>query len=165
MNAAATPLAPFVRHADEGDALWILGGLYTWKATGAETGNAYSLCEVQGPAGFAIPRHLHQHEHEGFLVLQGSATLLVEGEERRLETGAFGFAPAGAEHCFRLDSDDARLLLLITPGAGGHEEMFSAMGVPATTRTIPPVPEVVDPEALEKLAAQHGTVIVGPPLQ
>jgi quercetin dioxygenase-like cupin family protein len=164
VSAGTETLQPFVRAADEGDALWILGGLYTWKAKGAETDNAYSLCEVRGPEGFAIPRHLHEREHEGFLVLEGTVTLLVNGEERRLGPGAFGFAPAGAEHCFRLDSADARLLLLITPGAAGHEAMFGAMGEPATSRSIPDAPTDVDPDALAKLAAQHGTIIVGPRL-
>lgn len=164
MSAGTKTVRPFVRNVDEGDALWLLGGLYTWKATGAETDNAYSLCEVQGPAGFAIPRHIHEHEHEGFLVLQGSVTLLVDGAERRLDAGAFGFAPAGTEHCFRLDSDDARLILLITPGAAGHEGMFAAMGEPAKTRSIPDAPTDVDPEALARVAFEHGSVIVGPPL-
>ncbi len=38
---------------EDGEALWVLGGHYTWRALGAQTGGEYSLCEVRGPAGFA----------------------------------------------------------------------------------------------------------------
>jgi quercetin dioxygenase-like cupin family protein len=157
---------PFWVSESGGDALWVLGGRYTWKALGAQTANEYSLCEVQGPAGFAIPVHFHDHENEGFLVAQGTVTLLLDGEEVRLAAGAFGFAPAGTHHAFRLDSGDARLLLLITPGAAGHEEMFAAMGEPAGGDGLPPSPSAApDPEVLGALAASHGTIIVGPPLE
>jgi hypothetical protein len=41
--------------------------------------------------------------------------------------GTFGFAPRGLPHRFRFLSD-AKLLLLLTPGAAGHEGMFRDIG-------------------------------------
>lgn len=157
-------VAPFIQDEGEGEALWILGGLYTWKAKGAQTAGAYSLCEVQGPAGFAIPRHIHDHEDEGFLVTAGRVTLLVDEEEIVLHKGGFGFVPRGTVHAFRLDQEGTKLLLVVTPGGVGHEAMFAEMGEPATERVIPPAPTDVDPQQLAALAARHGTRIVGPPL-
>ncbi len=149
---------------EDGEALWVLGGLYTWKALGAQTDGGYSLCEVRGPAGFAAPLHSHDRENEGFYVASGEVTLVLADGETHLTGGGFGFAPAGAPHTFRLDSPDARLLLLITPGAAGHEGMFAEMGEPATTHTIPAPPGgPPDFASLGAIAATHGTNILGPP--
>ena len=150
--------------SEEGDDLWVLGGLYTWKALGAQTGGDYSLCEVRGPAGFAAPLHSHQRENEGFFVASGEITLVLADVETRLVGGGFGFAPAGAPHTFRLDSPDAKLLLLITPGASGHEGMVAEMGEPAAAHEIPGPPDgPPDFAALGAIAAKHGTTILGPP--
>jgi quercetin dioxygenase-like cupin family protein len=144
--------------------MWVLGGLYTWKARGAQTGGEYSLCEVRGPAGFAVPLHSHERENEAFYVASGEVTLVLPDGETRLEEGGFGFAPAGAPHTFRLDSPEARLLLLITPGAAGHEGMFAEMGEPATS-DVPHAPPEGAPDfaSLGAIAAKHGTTILGPP--
>ena len=149
---------------EEGDAVWMLGALYTWKALGAQTGGDYSICEVRGPAGFAAPLHSHERENEGFYVASGEVTLVLADAETSLMEGGFGFAPAGAPHTFRLDSPEARLLLFITPGAAGHEGMFAEMGEPATARVLPAPPEgPPDFASLAAIAAKHGTTILGPP--
>jgi hypothetical protein len=91
-------------------------------------------------------------------------TLVLADGETRLEEGGYGFAAAGAPHTFRLDSADARLLLLITPGAAGHEGMFAEMGEPATANELPVPPEgPPDFASLAAIAAKHGTTILGPP--
>lgn len=158
------PDAVSSRKDSEAEALWILGGLYTWKAKAAQTGGAYSLCEVQGPAGFSIPRHIHDREDEAFFVGSGQATLVVNEEELVLRPGGFAFVPRGTVHTFRLDEEGTKLLLLVTPGGVGHEAMFAEMGQPATEPVIPRTPSDVDPEKLGALAARHGTRIVGPPM-
>lgn len=148
---------------DGGEALWLWGALYTWKARGRDTGNAYSLCEVRGASGFAAPLHMHEREAEGFYVVDGVVTLVLGDERVQLSRGGFGFAPSGAPHAFLLDSD-ARLLLLITPGAAGHEALFDELGEPAGSRELPPPLEAPpDPERTASTAARHGTVILGPP--
>jgi quercetin dioxygenase-like cupin family protein len=147
-----------------GEAMWVLGGLYTWKALGAQTGREYSLCEVRGPAGFSAPLHLHERENEGFYIAAGEVTLFLGDGEARLSEGGFGFAPSGIPHTFRLDSAEARLLLFITPGAAGHEGMFAEMGEPATANVLPTAPKgAPDFANLAAIAAKHGTKIVGPP--
>lgn len=152
------------RGADEGEALWLLGGLYTFKALGQDTGGAYTLVEVQGPGGFAAPLHLHEAEEEGFFVVRGEVSFVLGDDTVKASAGSFAFAPRGLAHAFRFESPDAVLLLLITPGGAGHEELFREMGEPAAERAIPPPPESPpDPERLAEIAARHGTRIVGPP--
>ena len=150
------------RGSDEGEALWLLGGLYTFKATNDETG-LYTMVEVKGPEGFAIPVHYHEREEEGFYVARGEVTIFLGNQERTLAAGGFAMAPSGVRHTFRLETPDAVLLLLVSPGPA-HESMFREMGVPAVARSIPePSAIAPDPAELAKIAARHGTQIVGPP--
>src|SRR5713226_4829843 len=55
-------LKDYRRGPADGERLGILGGLYTFKALGEETGGAYTLVEVQAAAGFAAPLHWHERE-------------------------------------------------------------------------------------------------------
>ncbi len=162
MSIPTGDLEKVARAADEGEALWVIGGLYTYKAVHAETG-AYFACEVKAPDGFAIPVHFHDDEEEGFYVASGEVTIFLGDEERRLSAGGFALAPRGVEHAFRLETPDATLLLLLSPGTK-HEALFREMGELAPERVPPPPPsEAPDPAGLAEIAARHGTRIVGPP--
>jgi quercetin dioxygenase-like cupin family protein len=159
----SVPGGTFWRGSGEGDAVWLLGGLYSYKARGRETGDAYSLFEVQGQV--AAPRHFHDHEEEGFYVAQGEVTFWVGEELIEGSPGTFAYVPRGVEHAFRIDSSEARLLLVITPGDAGHESLFEEMGEPAGSHVVPAAPtELPDVELLAAIAARQGTTIVGPPI-
>jgi quercetin dioxygenase-like cupin family protein len=150
------------RGPDEGEALWILGGLYSYKALPAEKG-AYLLVEVQGPQGLAAPLHLHEGEEEGFYVVSGKVRLVVGDRTIEASAGSFILAPRGERHGFVFASPDAKLLLMLSPGSE-HEELFRAIGERAGRREIPPPPSgPPDFERLAATAARHGTKIVGPP--
>ena len=158
----AHPAMQVARGHDEGEALWLLGGLYTFRALNEETG-LYTIVEVTGPGGLAIPMHYHEREEEGFYVAQGEVTIFLDDEERTLTAGGFAMAPHGVRHAFRLETPDAALVLLISPGPA-HEAMFREMGEPAATRSIPePLTGPPDEANLARIAASHGTQIVGPP--
>jgi len=152
------------RGDDEGEAVWLLGGLYRFRAAADETGAAYSLFQVDGHAGFAGPMHLHHEVAEGFYVVDGQVTIFIGDQEIKATRGSFAHAPPGVPHTFRFESPEATLLLLIAPGDGEHEALFREMGEPAMSRSIPPMPtghpDVVE---LARIAARHGTQIVGPP--
>jgi quercetin dioxygenase-like cupin family protein len=150
------------RAAAEDRAISLLGGLYRYRATGDETANAYSLFEVSGPFGFASPFHVHDHETEGFYVVEGTVLLFLDGREVRAGIGSFALVPPNVPHTFRFESDQARLLLLVSPGNAGHEALFREMGRPAGDAASPPT-EPPDFAQLGAIAARHGTRIVGPP--
>lgn len=156
------PARALWRGPAEGEAVWLLGGLYRYRAVGDETADAYSLFEVSGPSGFASPIHVHGHETEGFYVVEGEVTLFIGDRELAGIPGSFALAPANLPHTFRLDSPDAKLLLLITPGNAGHEALFHEMGQP-TDGSMQPSPAVPDFAVLAEIAARHGTTILGPP--
>jgi quercetin dioxygenase-like cupin family protein len=153
--------APFWSPAD-GEAYWILGGLYTYRALAEQVGGAYTAVEVRARAGMAIPVHYHDTETEAFYVAQGSVTVLVGQEEVPAHQGSFVWVPPGVEHAFRFEAE-GRMLLLFTGGVG-HEGLFREIGEPAVSRDIPPPPdEAPDADQMAALAARFGTRIVGPP--
>jgi len=153
----------FWRGPDEGDGIWLLGGLYTFKARGVETAGAYSLFEVRGQV--AAPRHFHEREEEAFYVVDGEVTLALGDKTIEGTAGTFAFVPRGIEHAFTIESREARLLLFVTPGNAGHEDLFTEMGELATAHVVPPPPSgPPDVERLAAIAARHGTSIVGPPI-
>jgi len=164
MSAPGPTPTTFAHGTDDGERLWLLGGHYTFKATGDETGDAYSLFQVRGPGGLATPMHRHENEEEGFYIVDGAVTVFADGAEHELGPGGFAFVPRGTAHGFRLDSAEATLLLLISPGSAGHEPMFREMGEPALEPVLPAPPaEPVDPALMAAIAERHGTIIIGPP--
>jgi len=156
-------LRPIARGPDEGEDLWILGGLYSYKALTEETGNAYLLVEVQGPRGFAAPLHFHDDEEEGFYVVRGRVRIVLGDRTVEAPAGSYALAPRGVRHAFVFDSPDTTLLLLLSPG-GKHQALFRAIGEPATRHEIPPAPtSSPDLEKMAETAGRHGTRMVGPP--
>jgi len=155
-------LAVVSRGPDEGEALWVLGGLYTYRALPSETG-AYLLVEVEGPNGLAAPLHIHDGEDEGFYVRTGTVRMVIGEQTIEASAGSFLLAPRGVRHAFVFASDDASLLLLLSPGSE-HEQLFRAIGERAGTREIPtPASQPPNFERLGATAAKHGTRVVGPP--
>ena len=59
VDPGADPSAHYVLAADEGEAIWFLGGLLTVKASGAATGGALAVFESM--AGPATRRREHVH--------------------------------------------------------------------------------------------------------
>ena len=157
-------LAPdaYVLGADEGEALWFADALVTYKATGVETRGGLTVAEVRAPRGAGSPRHRHHNEDEAWYVLEGELTFWLGDEERSEGAGTFVFGPRHIDHRFRVDSEQAHFLLMLTPG--GFEEFTRACGWPATTLTMPPadLPER-DAALVQEAARRHGLDIVPDP--
>ncbi len=134
-----------------GETLWVLGDLYTFKVTGAETGGAFAVFETVTPPGSpGPPPHLHHGEEESFYVLEGEVELMSGGDTVRATRGAFVHVPRGALHTFRnVGTTPARLLVLITPA--GFEGFFREVGEPAADSSDPPA--LSGPPDVERLVA------------
>jgi quercetin dioxygenase-like cupin family protein len=162
MSTVKTP--GFVREPSRGEALWVLGGLYTFKAVADETDGGCTVIEVRAPEGFVIPVHLHEQEGEGFYVAEGEVTFYLGDDTVRAAAGSFAYAPRNLEHAFRFETPDAKLILFFAPCNGSHEGLFRELGDPAVREELPPPPEgPPDIERLAEVAARHGTRMVGPP--
>src|SRR5918992_1515036 len=129
------------------------GSRFTWHLTAEQNGGQSSLADVLVRPGGEPPLHVHAHEDETYLVLEGELTF-----QRGLERIAAG--PGTAVHL-----EIARVILLVTPG--GLEQAFAKLAVP-TDLELPPVPtgppSREEAEALSEAFADLGVTFVGPPL-
>src|SRR5450631_1332315 len=120
---------PTVRKPTEGRTIAVVGDVYRFLATGADTNGKYALWEAIVPPGGGPPPHVHSREEEGFYVLEGEITVLV-GDERIVATGGmFANMPVGTLHSFKNETDRlARMLISVAPA--GLEQMFLEVGQP-----------------------------------
>lgn len=148
-----------------GEALWFLDTLMQVKLTGAATGGTLAIFEQLAPPGSATPMHRHDVTDEHFYVLAGEVTFYGPKGAQRCGAGAFVPVPRGTVHGFRVTSDSAaRLLVLSAPAT--FERFVRAVSVPAAGQTLPPPGPPPEPAALEHLAAvgaEHDVWLVGPP--
>jgi quercetin dioxygenase-like cupin family protein len=169
---------PDPRVVTDSERLWFLGTLARMKLDGEQTGGRFALWDGVLPHGAAPPLHSHPQD-ETFYLLEGELTAwLVEPElvedqpdppawvkthARRCSPGAVVFAPAGAPHTFRVESDTARMLFLSTPA--GIEDYVRALGQPAEWPWLQP-PSRGARVAAERIATverELGVVRHGPP--
>ena len=153
---------PYLLTREEGQAVWFLGTLMLFKATGQDNAQTFSLIEQVLPPGFAPPLHVHHAEDEAFYILEGELTFVCGERRWHADTGAFIFLPREIAHGFLVEgSQPARLLQFTVPA--GLEQFHAEMGEPAQSLTIPP-PTPPDLAKMQALAATYHFEIVGPPV-
>ncbi len=146
----------------DGEQLWFLGTLATIRLPGEASEGRFALIEFLFPHNASPPLHTHPQD-ESYLVLEGSVTVQAGDRRFELTAGGAGLVPMGVAHTFRVDSDEARVLVLSTPA--GLERLVRDGSVPATRRTLPPIGTPrPSAEELEDIFRAHGQVNVGPPL-
>jgi mannose-6-phosphate isomerase-like protein (cupin superfamily) len=128
------------------------GTRYRTILTTAETGGAMSITYGEADAFNGPPTHVHEHEDEVFIVLDGEITLDLAGQ--RLTRGPMGtaFVPRGTPHSFITGAQGARCFTVLTPG--GFEGFFAEMA-----RGGFQLPQ--DMAAVAEIAARYGSHIVG----
>jgi quercetin dioxygenase-like cupin family protein len=156
-RAGATP-----RVVDQTEPLWFLGTLARVLLDGEQTGERFAVFEGVLPKGASPPLHSHPQD-ETFYILDGEVTVWVEDQPRLCRPGAIVFAPGGAPHSFRVDSDTARMLVISTPA--GIERYVRALAEPAEWPWLQPPPEGprVSAERMEAVERELGFVRHGPP--
>ena len=111
-----------IRHDDDLERAydkWVL----VRRSLGVES---FGLNIVELPPGQAIPEHdeTERGQEEVFLVLAGSATLVVEGVDHELQAGSFARLDPEPRRTVRNDGGElARVLIVSAPTASGYEPM------------------------------------------
>lgn len=119
---------------DEGEAMFVLGDVVTFKITAAESDNAYFLTEIRSVPGGG-PAFLHTHvPQETFWILEGDYEVYgrdENGDKYAIEAspGATVHVPGNVPHGFRnVGTTTGKLLALYAPVV--HQpEFFKEIGV------------------------------------
>ena len=147
----------------EGEAVWFNGGLGLLKATGDQTEGRFAAIEFLVPKGFASPLHTHHKEDEFFVVLSGEVRVRHGDDVMEAIAGSLIYGPRNIPHAFRVDSEEARLLLFFGPS--GVEGFFREGGKPARSLGLPPADEqFIDKQALAEIGGRYDQEFIGPPL-
>ncbi|MGN6395883.1 MAG: cupin domain-containing protein [Mucilaginibacter sp.] len=117
---------------------WYGPNLFTFLTTAEETQGAFSLIKCTLRKGFAPPPHIHTKEDESYFILDGEVQYEIGERVIHAKPGDYVHSPRLTAHTFKLLTDTATVLLLITPG--GFEELFIRFSRPAQAMELPPVP-------------------------
>jgi quercetin dioxygenase-like cupin family protein len=141
--------------------LWFIDHLVHIHVDGAASGGALALMDERGRRGDMPPLHVHRRDDETFYVLEGEVTLFVGDEQIVLGAGQSALAPRDVPHAYRIESDEARYLVITTPA--GFDSFVREVSEPAPADELPPAGRHVDPAFLGAAAAKAGIEILGPP--
>jgi quercetin dioxygenase-like cupin family protein len=142
-----------VRHQGEGDAFWMLGGLYEVKGASDETGGGMSVMEMTMPAGMGPPPHVHDGA-EAVYVLEGHVRYHIGDDVAEGGPGTFFYIPKGTVENFE-PTEQTRVLVIYAPG--GMDKFFAEAGERAPERKIPSAPEgPPDVDRMAEIGSRHG---------
>ena len=131
--------------------VWYNGSLMTFLATGEDTQGQFALIEAVAWRGNVPPPHIHHWEDEIFYVLEGEVVVSVGDRTMKGTAGAMFFLPRHVPHSFTIESEQSRMLILLTPA--GLEKWFKEFSVPALAMTLPPADEPAYGEVQRMLEA------------
>jgi mannose-6-phosphate isomerase-like protein (cupin superfamily) len=139
--------------------------LYTFKAIGEETGEAYALCEVIVAPQGGSPPHRHTRENESFYIQDGELEFQLDDRILMATPGTFLYSPKGQLHRFtNTTTIDAKMLVWVTPA--GFEKFIAEVGKAVNGQVTRGAS--LSSEDLEKILAtapKYGIEIVPPPPQ
>lgn len=124
------------------------GGYFRTLIAPDQSGGTLALIELTLPKGAEPPPHVHTLEDEAFYLLDGEISVTVADKVTVLKHGEALFAPRNVPHSFKILTEKATIMNLITPGALWN--YFMECSEPYTEK-----PEAVKPVALpaEKVKA------------
>ncbi|SFQ25142.1 cupin domain-containing protein [Parafilimonas terrae] len=96
------------------------GGYFKTLISPEQSNGELALLDFVLPKGAEPPPHLHTQEDETFYVLEGLLKITVGNITTWINAGEALFAPRNTPHHFKIISDTARFINLITPGRLWH---------------------------------------------
>jgi quercetin dioxygenase-like cupin family protein len=126
------------------------GGYFRSLVTPEQTGNLFSLLEFTLPKGAEPPPHIHTNEDESFYVLDGELSVTIGDRCTRLRKGDALFAPRHISHSFKIVTDKAVFINLITPGALWNYFIAFSEPLESLPQTLT-APQAPSPERLKAM--------------
>ncbi|MGX9963092.1 cupin domain-containing protein [Roseomonas sp. F4] len=103
------------------------GERFTIRTSIAQTGGIYTMLEIIADPRNGVPMHVHAHEEEHFVILEGSLHLMMGDRQRELGAGDTATVLRGTPHAWANLSDGiVRMLIIFSPGQ--IEETFRLIG-------------------------------------
>lgn len=126
------------------------------KITSADTNGGIAVFEQNGftPLG-GPPLHIHTDQDEYFYIINGEYVFQVGNQKLQMKSGDTIFLPRNVPHAFIQLSETGKVLVSYIP-AGKMEDFFKT----TDSWTVPP-----SKETIEKTFAEHGMLVVGPPIK
>jgi len=125
----------------------IPGAIFQFLATGAQTGNQFSLMYIEVQKGNEPPAHTHQLEDENYYILEGAIRFWIGEDVFDAQAGDFIHLPKNVPHRFELQSDVVKELMWMTPS--GLEQWFWDNSAPAPeAKPLPLMTQPPDPEMM-----------------
>ena len=142
--------------------VWYNGSLMTFLASGEDTHGQFALIEAVARRGNVPPPHIHHREDEIFYVLEGEVVVSVGDRTIKGTAGTMFFLPRDVRHSFTIESEQSRMVILLTPA--GLEGWFKEFSMPAPSMTLPPAdePEYRDVQRMLEAAPRYGIEFVLP---
>lgn len=148
--------------AGQGRSYYFGQDLYTFKAIGEETGEAYALCEVIVAPQGGSPPHRHTRENESFYVQAGEIEFQLDDQTLIATAGTFLYSPKGQLHRFtNTTATPAKMLIWVTPA--GFEKFMAEVGKAVNDQIT--LGASLSPEDLDKVlttAPKYGIEIIPP---
>jgi quercetin dioxygenase-like cupin family protein len=118
----------FVRSTTEGKTFNVLGHSITAKVFGNDSSGDYYAFEVISPAGLGIPPHVHEHEDEVILVVEGTFEVWIDGKTYPAPAGSVFHFPRFTPHGFQnVGTTTGRSFWNVMPGQN-FERFFDELG-------------------------------------
>jgi mannose-6-phosphate isomerase-like protein (cupin superfamily) len=127
------------------------------KVSGADTGGAVAVLEVQTDPDFSTPLHVHHVENEWFYAIEGEYDVKVGDDIFHLKPGGSVYAPKLIPHAFSDVSEKGGKMMVVAQPAG-HIEAFSVDLFKVISSGTH------DEAAIKAVFLKHNMDVVGPPL-
>jgi len=151
---------PRVTSPELTNSYWYIGHLMSILISSKDTNSSFSLIHGFEIKGLEPPPHIHTREDESFYILEGEINYMVGNEIFNAGRGDWVFLPRNIQHSFQVQSDQAEVLIHLSPG--GFEEYFKEMSEPAKALVIPPRPQgPPDVKKIVETASKYGVKFPG----
>jgi len=127
--------------------------------SGKDSGGSVSVMEMFAPPGKSTPLHMHAHEEETLVVLEGVVDVTIDGEIVQVRAGENTRLPRQLPHRIANNGPaEARYLLVCTPA--GFEAFIEhcAEAQPGPVIPSPPSPEQI--ARMRTSSAQFGITLL-----
>jgi quercetin dioxygenase-like cupin family protein len=117
----------------------IPGGVFNFLSMGHETEGRHSLMRIIVSRGAEPPAHTHSREDESYYILKGSIRYTVGEDVITVHEGEYVYLPKGLPHKFELLSEQAEVLMWISPA--GLDQWFWDNSAPSPDGNQLPMPQ------------------------